>query len=1309
MAKRQSCAMLPKRGVTLFSRLKSEFGYPKAREIFVRVITPQFITEYKDSLSLNAEGIPSFESVIALPIVKEFIGEKKVLDSLNKSYKVKSDTRDSYKEALVEANNFNTQSSYNNDYIATVIRVDNGLKVSIVPKTEDAAKDFTSQYSSMVLSDKLVELFKPLGLTVGTLSSTEVAEGRVGAISFDRIKDIAQGFSSIIKVANNMEGSLAIPEEFSHLLVRMFYNNTLVQRSLSYLRNNQSAIEKILGDKYESYNTTYNNDIDKLAEEALGQVLHKELLNMSIPVKTSIFTRLKEWIIKQFSQFSSNSVDQIIYESEKSMSILAKNILSNPKNITQEQLEKASTDLELNALSTVVDKKVQLLNKILQTEAKRKQIGSKDSSLDLTGIRSELTEGGDKDLAIFRYLYHALEKMNSLSAEMSSIDHSDSKDVYAFLRAVRMYMKSYGAILKDLDDILIEGESQKEDGKEETTYEIPGEDNPVTLAELVQRVNALSNRLERRWAKSANTYLVQFLTPHFDSKINIEGKSLTLEEVLATCPSDISFSERWLDALSDSSDPLLQLIDTVVKEATATIRDKHIRESRKIIALRKEMEAAGITSTDWMYERDEDGNLTGSYISEIDYPAFYKARKEFIKYLDAKYGTAKVGKNAVARNAEMREWNKENTSSSLGLRPSLAKYRSKAYANLSVKQKEILQKGLALKEAYDAMYPKDRTKATKAIQIRRSEAQRVLNAITSPTKAMEAVKEQFAETFARSTADEDEFGTATGLRDFDGTEFFALPVLYTNSLKNANELSTDFFSTLLQYSYATLRYDEMSKVVDPLEVTRVWVKENRVTTKTRGGKVLQEAIKAGKDIIKQDIYEDSTTNISQRLDDYYASQLYSRMMKEGTEIVGINTNKAANKLMGITAMASLSFNWLAQIANVFNGIAMQNVETRAKQFFTAKSLLKADAYYTKHLGAFFKNLGSRDAYDPLSLIGEFFNIKQDYDSRIRRTQNHNLIQRALGSSISFIGQEAGDHWLYYRTALAMLHETKVNVPGKGTIPLIDALVIKDSPEGKGMKEMIIPEGTTNLDGTAFNPHAFGRKIAKINHGLFGIYNTEDSNAAHRTAVGRLALQFRKWMKPLLNKRFQSRQYNMALESDEEGWYRTVFRFLKDLYMSKFQVTATWDSLEDFEKQNLKRAFWDTLQVVLISLVGFALDLDDDDKKSKNKTLQLTELVARRLSLELRALHPMGIFDESRKLIRSPFAAMSTINSIYDILSSIVTPTDWTNELQSGPYKGMSTLQKNLYKAPVWGLSHFRQVSKFIGDTDDLINYYARPY
>lgn len=104
----------------------------------------------------------------------------------------------------------------------------------------------------------------------------------------------------------------------------------------------------------------------------------------------------------------------------------------------------------------------------------------------------------------------------------------------------------------------------------------------------------------------------------------------------------------------------------------------------------------------------------------------------------------------------------------------------------------------------------------------------------------------------------------------------------------------------------------------------------------------------------------------------------------------------------------------------------------------------------------------------------------------------------------------------------MLRE-KVNVPGKGQTSLWDALQVT---EDNGIGKLSLPEGTTTSDGYPISIGSdqmarFSRKMLHVNQSLFGIYNEEDANAANRVAVGRLIMQYRKWMKAQYNKRFMA--------------------------------------------------------------------------------------------------------------------------------------------------------------------------------------------
>jgi hypothetical protein len=111
-----------------------------------------------------------------------------------------------------------------------------------------------------------------------------------------------------------------------------------------------------------------------------------------------------------------------------------------------------------------------------------------------------------------------------------------------------------------------------------------------------------------------------------------KGQKVTLELIMDMAMKDIGIADRWLSSLGDASDPMLSLVDKVVKTANANrgavledllyeIRGHHNKLSR-----------SG-EDTNFMYERDENGNLTGRIISDIDFIRFEKEKAEFKKQI----------------------------------------------------------------------------------------------------------------------------------------------------------------------------------------------------------------------------------------------------------------------------------------------------------------------------------------------------------------------------------------------------------------------------------------------------------------------------------------------------------------------------------------------------------------------------------------------------------------------------------------------------------------------------------------------------
>lgn len=1318
----KSCVYYPSRGEKLFVALKKQFGYERAKSIFLQGINPTFIQDYSKQLVLDEEGIPTYDSLMQNSYIKGYIGEESIKLSLQEKFSPIEDSIDNYNMLLEEAKKFNDNNPNNNDFVASVDNTEDGkLIVKIDKKTEETAKKSREQYIVKQLNDSLVKTFGELGVTVGMLNDVEVGAGRVGHIDFSKAKQIAKDFISMIRIANNKEGAEALSEEFAHLIIGVSRQDPLVARALKILTDNKVATSRILGTQAEDETTYHEGNEELMAEEALGKLLQKHLVentSMENVPSESLFRRMINFIRNKFKKYNVDEVQQAIDEASVAMNKLAKQFLNKEREITKQQVMDSEREAQFNDLSERIKRNIKILKAADATEIKRFKI-SRNITKEQADITHNLLSGFAKEdadtvLGICHYAQSTLANLKDLETQFASIALLDTKDKFAFLREVNNAVNSY----KPFVDAILEAyqdEQMESDNMFASAVEINGE--VVNMQEMVRDLSFLVRGLESRFRRTAMPLFAEFLQPYFKhDKIVVPfgknaGKEITLQSLLEEAESDISFFDRWLDSMATSGDILLQLFDSVVKTQNDKTRVETMDAVKYVQKLMKRAEELGITDFNYFFEKTDDGKKTGNIISEINQAQFAKDKKEFEEYLINKYGKNARGAEADAKIRERMEWRAEHAERVDGKWVARRDvYRNEAYFNLSEAQREILDSWLMLKSRYDGLLD-GKTYLTNAIQIRKSGARRFTESLTSLESAGRNIAEGAKEAILDRNDDAEQFGIKSGITDFSGKEFMQLPILYVQPLENPDEISDDVMGGLMAYIYMANNYKNMSQVIDQLEIGRTLVNESRSVQKTRGGLPVVEKIKGFGENITQKVKQQESF-ITQRLNDYFESQIYGRYLKDEGSIGKVNVNKLVSLLLKYSSLAQLGLNWAANMANVTTGLCMQNIEVAANEYFNGKELFKADREYLKAMKDYLPEVAARVKTSKLALFDELINFKQDYRSRLRGAQKKSILERAFGANVAFWGQDAGDHWLYNRTAIAMAIRQKVIVPGRGEMSLWEALEVKDRFEGNSeIKEIVLPQGTTDTEGNAIDMAAFSRKIANVNQHLFGIYNEEDSNAANRVAVGRLLLQYKKWMKPQFNKRFKKGGYNMAADEYQEGYYRTFARIAMEFARGTYQIGALKEELSNLrpeEKANLRRCLTEMLQLFAVWALANLVRWPED--KDRPWAVKMAEYTAQRLNHELGNLAPSPMFvQENLKTLKTPMASLSAVQNAAKFMTSLVNPADWSDELQSGPYEGHSTLYKNFMKAPIPVVAQYKMVDKFLNDMDTSIAYYVRSY
>jgi len=173
-------------------------------------------------------------------------------------------------------------------------------------------------------------------------------------------------------------------------------------------------------------------------------------------------------------------------------------------------------------------------------------------------------ERGEYQEGMYNFLDNTMSELdNSFKTLKELYKQKDNpeklNEVAGQLRGLRNYMASYSRML---------GEIKKEMG----TNLLEDEDRfDAKLRARVKEVNELNEELSSQFSNIAKPLFLKFLSKFTEEEITIKigkhkGEVIKISELLETPDRDISFFDRWLDAMSDSSDIMLRLFSAATED-----------------------------------------------------------------------------------------------------------------------------------------------------------------------------------------------------------------------------------------------------------------------------------------------------------------------------------------------------------------------------------------------------------------------------------------------------------------------------------------------------------------------------------------------------------------------------------------------------------------------------------------------------------------------------------------------------------------------------------------------------------------------
>lgn len=1099
------------------------------------------------------------------------------------------------------------------------------------------------------------------------------------AINPNQIKsatDNSGGFSNNDNdITDDTYDSNILAEEWGHFVVDAVKDSPLRDRMLNSLRN-EEVLQRVLGSEYDRYNEVYKGDIDLMAKEALGKMMAQVLNNYDPTAPNDrLFERYKNSILDFFSRRDIDEIDEIINKVREQVYEFTTNVFNG-----KYQLNISSRDYNkrLFNLGNDVSRDYNILKRIIQQERKRLAIygkGAKATAKEREEKRGSFDEKQklfiDKlsnDLenhreleGIYTYLTEAIRILRQLSDKLDTVHNSQTswKDKFSTLRSIRDYMSSYGSIMEELRQEMYKARQEGDIRFKEK------------LQESLNEFSGLLAGLGSDWAEVSKDEFARFLTPFKGESISMsirgERKQYNIRELLDYIEKDISVVERWTDAMADSTDPILRIYDSLVKDQKSKARYNTINNEKEILMHSKKLEDAGVKNTNFMYEKTSDGKITGNFVTRYNWGDYFAALSKYAESLPKDM-------EREEKSILISRWKRANTDRNGN---PIEKYYNPQY--------DAIQRNAAMKEYYDFMInlkrnldyrlPARYVRFNKAPQIRRDFLERVMG----KGNKFQYLWESFKDNLVRR---EDDTEFAYARQDFEGNQIYNLPIYYTRPLKDKNDLSTDCTSTMIAYAAMANDYAAMNDVIDALETGRTILSERRVA-QTRGNKIMREILnKVPSNLTKKG----DVANFMARLNDFMLMQVYGEQMKDEGTVLGVDVGKAVNMLNKLQSYGTTALSVLTGTANLAQNIVISNIEAISGQFFNKSELAKADWEYTKLLPQYLSEIGNRIQTSKMALFAEKFNVLQDYKQHVKGVDwdRKTWFSRFFKEDTLWFTTSAGDHYTQMRTGLALAMRLKLQDKDGKPISLYDALEVQylDEAHPEYGANLVIKKGVTDQDGKAVGNDyltSVTRKIRGINNKLYGIYNQEDKNALQSRAVGRLLMMYRNWMRPLWLKRYGVERYNYDTGTFEEGYYRTLWNFMntlrKDLKKGELDIVKQWHNLDGAQKSNIYRGLAEI--ATFLSLMGIIATLkgvpDDDDKDN-----WLTEYVTYsivRLKADLGSLMPgPTMLDEGLRLFDNPFAAVRVLKNSRQLLN-LFDPDVWTTEIDQGIYKGYTQAEK----------------------------------
>lgn len=1071
------------------------------KEYYAVGTNESFLSRVKDIAEFDENGEITFKSLQRLANLQ--VNEDSLMQVLNSDLGAGEMT---YDEAIAKLAAFNRNSSYNNYYMATITPSTNGLyTLSVVKKNKANQVALGEVIANQTLQNRIKYQLNKAGVAVDFMESDEKINGRY---STKNATKTANGLYQLIKISKGEHVEATLAEEAGHFVVGAMSNSPLMQRLLNLL--NEDVQRRVLGDEYQG---KYFGDSAR--REVAGTLIGEALLG-NIDKRTpwqSLVNRIVTNAKKIFATLKGDEVMKASLEAKEIAEYVAAGFISDKFEGTVDEALSIRETLYSAPVSFNVRTFRDVLGKLKIQASEMGQISS-DLFKRFNQLAGQVELGRDVnspgifgDAIALEGIAEAVSLMHDLmQAEipdlLASVDFGDISDFYAnmprnakALRAVRVYAKNALAII----DIIERATStvpgaQALQGDISNVQIVDALGNPVSynlldIANSLKSILSSRNGLLNELANKESQFFLRFLEDSLGSTyisraarvifklkkgeklIQFKGaEDIPISDLMKNLDSDISFFEKWIASMSNSSDVIGQIVDKTAKYANKVADDITRNDFAELQRIKNRFEELRkrklISDTRELYEVDSNGKLTGNIRSEFrmgEWEASFEEQKRQALE-DFKNANPDLDSKSDFEKGVMwdnyfkpiaKQWHKLNSTfvidpvTNEGRYMPNNSYRDSSWDRLPLEVQNLIGDIVQLKRNIDSRLGETHTKDYRAPQFKGTFMDKVRNRRlyeNASSAITHTVLGELRDTFCESSEDTD-YGSNSTYNSEDEQLFHdklayereklnRVPLYGINKLADLSELSTDIFHSMLAYAGMANQFAALSQIVDTLEVGKEVLSERKV-----------EGLQSEKS-------RRSTSNAFTRYTKFLDKQVYGISTKKIFLPKGVLLDKIAGFFTGLASKIYLGGNVAGGIVNLGTGSIEIFKEAFSGEYFTQKDWLAANAEYFRYVAPnMLGNVGKEVKTDKVSLFIQYFDVLSDNKEDWRNWNTRRpWVMNFFGKSL-WLPYKSGEHYMQSIPYIGLAINTKLYDENGNETNLWEALQVDSIAGTKKGKEL----------------------------------------------------------------------------------------------------------------------------------------------------------------------------------------------------------------------------------------------------------------